>query len=55
VYPAAGLINYLREDVQKFVIDKSIPKTGSLKNCTFLEMEATKGVREMTKILLERK
>ncbi len=51
VYPAAGLIQYVQEEVPKFIIDKSIPKTGKLQNCTFFEMEATKGIDALIKAL----
>ena len=51
VYPAAGLIQYVQAEVPKFIIDKCIPKTGKLQNCTFFEMEATKGIDALIKAL----
>jgi len=51
VYPAAGLIHQIRSSLPKFIIDKSLPPTGKIANCTFFEMEATKGVKELSKLL----
>jgi NAD-dependent deacetylase len=46
VYPAAGLIHYLPEDTPKFIIDKKIPPTGTLKNLKIIETSATVGIEE---------
>ncbi len=51
VYPAAGLINYAKRDVQKFIIDKKIPYTASVYNLTAIEKPATEGVEELKRIL----
>lgn len=53
VYPAAGLINYAPHFAQKFIIDKNIPYTSSLKNLTSIEMPATAGIIELQKKLNE--
>ena len=47
VYPAAGLINYAKHEIPKFIIDKRIPYTSSIVNLTGIEMPATDGVREL--------
>jgi NAD-dependent deacetylase len=47
VYPAAGLVNYARFEIPKFIIDKRIPYTSSVSNVTAIEKPATEGVREM--------
>lgn len=47
VYPAAGLINYAPHGIPKFIVDKKIPYTSSLKNLTAIELPATEGVREL--------
>ncbi|HVT85925.1 MAG TPA: NAD-dependent deacylase [Chitinophagaceae bacterium] len=51
VYPAAGLINYAKRDVPKFIIDKKIPYTASVYNLTAIEKPATEGVEELKRIL----
>ncbi|MEJ7625829.1 MAG: Sir2 family NAD-dependent protein deacetylase [Ferruginibacter sp.] len=51
VYPAAGLIHYLRNDIPKFIIDKKIPQVTHLKNTITLEMPATTGMEEVIRQL----
>ena len=50
VYPAAGLINYARPEIQKFIIDKKIPYT-SILNITAIEKPATEGVGIMMEMI----
>ncbi|WP_343703120.1 Sir2 family NAD-dependent protein deacetylase [Chitinophaga sp.] len=52
VYPAAGLIDYLRPDVPKYIIDKKIP---AVKGNGFhlIEKPATEGVAELLRLLKE--
>lgn len=52
VYPAASLINYAPVGIPKFIIDKSIPYTGSIPNLTAIEKPATEGVKELKRLLL---
>jgi len=52
VYPAAGLVDHVRENVTKYVIDKSIPPVKKYKNVIPIEMPATTGVTELRKLLL---
>ena len=52
VYPAAGLVDYVREKVKKYVIDKHIPPVSRYKNVIPIEMPATEGVRELRRLLL---
>ena len=47
VYPAAGLVNYAHHDIPKFIVDKKIPYTSSMKNITTIELPATEGVKEL--------
>ncbi len=47
VYPAAGLINYAKPTSKKFIIDKKIPYTSSLKNLITIESGAIYGVQEL--------
>ena len=51
VYPAASLVNYAPRFIPKYIIDKSIPDTGNIPNLTIIEKPATKGVKELQKIL----
>lgn len=51
VYPAAGLVNYLRADVPRYIIDKKIPPVSDSHNWTLIEKPATEGVGELLKLL----
>jgi NAD-dependent deacetylase len=53
VYPAAGLVNYAPYEIPKFIVDKSIPYSGSLYNLTAIEKPATEGLKELKAILAE--
>ena len=54
VYPAAGLIDYLPNDVPKYIIDKQPPYIPPHHNFYVIEKSATEGVKELLKILLPR-
>ena len=47
VYPAAGLVNYARWDIPKFILDRRIPYTSSLYNLKSIEMSAGEGIKEL--------
>jgi len=47
VYPAAGLTNYARQGIPKFIVDKKIPYTSGILNLTAIEQPASTGVREL--------
>ena len=51
VYPAAGLVNYARWEIPKYIIDKRIPYTSSVYNVTAIEKPATEGVAELARML----
>ena len=51
VYPAAGLVDFVRQPVKKYVIDKRIPAVSRYKNVISIEMAATEGVVELVKLL----
>jgi len=54
VYPAAGLVHYVRPDVPIYVIDpKDVPV--SRKNVTFIKKGASEGVREFMRLVLQDK
>ncbi|MRG44493.1 NAD-dependent deacylase [Chitinophaga sp. SYP-B3965] len=51
VYPAAGLVDYLRPGIPKYIIDKKIPPIkGS--DYHLIEKPATEGVEELLKLLV---
>ncbi|MEJ7678489.1 MAG: NAD-dependent deacylase [Segetibacter sp.] len=52
VYPAAGLVNYAPPYIPKFIIDKNIPYTSSVKNLTAIEKTASEGVKELERLLI---
>jgi NAD-dependent deacetylase len=51
VYPAAGLVNFARSPIRKYIIDKRIPGTSSLYNLTAIEKAATEGVKDLCNLL----
>ena len=52
VYPAAGLIDYVQEDVPKYIIDKKIPPVNRYRNIIAIEKSASEGVGELLQLLL---
>lgn len=52
VYPAAGLIELVSEDVPKYVIDPSIPEVKSLENVIAIEEKASQAVPILVDFLL---
>ncbi|MDI3320475.1 SIR2 family NAD-dependent protein deacylase [Pinibacter soli] len=51
VYPAAGLVNYSPDHIEKYIVDKRIPYVSSIGNLTAIEKPATEGMRELQKML----
>jgi len=51
VYPAAGLVNFVRPFVEKYVIDKRIPHVSSYSNVIPIEKPATEGIEELKRLL----
>jgi NAD-dependent deacetylase len=51
VYPAAGLIDYIPDDVPKYIIDKQPPYIPLHHNFHVIEKSATEGIKELLKIL----
>jgi NAD-dependent deacetylase len=52
VYPAAGLVDYLKPGVKKYVIDKSIPPMNYYRNVIPIEKPATQGIADLKSLLL---
>jgi NAD-dependent deacetylase len=44
VYPAAGLIHYVAEDIPKFLVDPNIPQISTIQNLTFIQEKASTGL-----------
>ncbi len=53
VYPAAGLLSYLRMDVPVFIIDPADVPYSSYLNITHIRKGASEGMRELKDILLK--
>jgi len=53
VYPAAGLIHYLKNDVPKYILDKRIPPVDNLSNVIAIEKNATQGIVDLCKHLIQ--
>lgn len=53
VYPAAGLVNYARWEIPKFIVDKKIPYTSSLFNLVTIEKPAGEGMKEIKELLAQ--
>ena len=51
VYPAAGLINYIRPGIPVYVIDKKIPPIAAHPDITLIEKPATEGVKDLIRLL----
>lgn len=51
VYPAAGLVDYIRPGVKKYVIDKTIPPVSRYSNVVPIEMPATEGAAMLKEYL----
>jgi NAD-dependent deacetylase len=51
VYPAAGLLNYTRPDIPKFIIDKRIPHTSNIFNITAIEKNASEGIVDFLRLM----
>ena len=53
VYPAAGLIQYTRQDIPIYFVDPNIPSGLYYKNLTASPKKAAEGVPELVKILMD--
>jgi NAD-dependent deacetylase len=52
VYPAAGLIDYVTENVPKFIVDPNMPAVYQRENLFLIEEKATTGMEKVKDILL---
>lgn len=53
VYPAAGLINYVKYNTPKYIVDPNIPEVANVPNVEFIQAAATQGVPPLVKKLIE--
>jgi NAD-dependent deacetylase len=51
VYPAAGLMDFARPGIPKFIVDKKVPYTSPVHNLVAIEHPASVGVAELRKRL----
>lgn len=51
VYPAAGLVDYVKDEVTKYVVDKVIPPVKRYRNIVPIEKPATEGMKELLHLL----
>lgn len=51
VYPAAGLVSYVKTSTPVFIIDKIIPPVHGIRNVTAIELPATEGVNRLKSLL----
>jgi NAD-dependent deacetylase len=47
VYPAAGLVNFARPEIPKFIVDTKIPYTSALEHLVLIEKPASHGITEL--------
>lgn len=52
VYPAAGLVDYVPQEVKKYVVDKRLPPVHHYPNVVTIEKPATEGMEELKHMLL---
>lgn len=52
VYPAAGLVDHVRREVKKYVVDKRMPPVHHYPNVVPIEKPATEGLEDLKKLLL---
>ncbi len=52
VYPAAGLIDYVKDEVPKYIVDRKIPSVNRYQNLHLIEKPATEGIEDLLKMLL---
>jgi NAD-dependent deacetylase len=53
VYPAAGLINYVGDNVPKYIIDPKIPEVMPMPNLRFIAEKASVGMEKVRKMILD--
>lgn len=54
VYPAAGLVQYVREDIPVYIVDPRMPEISTRRNITVLQEKASEGMKIVEKELLKK-
>jgi NAD-dependent deacetylase len=54
VYPAAGLINYVANDVPKYIIDPNMPEIPSMPNLHLIQKIGSEGLEEFRSLLFNK-
>ncbi|MDX5478559.1 MAG: NAD-dependent deacylase, partial [Cyclobacteriaceae bacterium] len=54
VYPAAGLIQYAKKGIPKYIIDIKLPETGFIENLIKIEAPASVGTKIMSAQIKEK-
>ena len=52
VYPAAGLLEYVKESTPKFIIDPNMPSVSSRPNLFLIEEKGSVGMKEVRETLM---
>ena len=52
VYPAAGLINYVKSSIKKYIVDPNVPNINRLNNVVEIQAKASIGVPELVEKLM---
>jgi NAD-dependent deacetylase len=52
VYPAAGLIDYVKDEIPKYVIDPKMPSVSLRPNLHLIEKKGSEGMEELAQHLL---
>jgi len=53
VYPAAGLVDFAKPSIPKFILDKNIPFTRGIQTIYSISKPATEGIRELQEQLMK--
>ncbi|HCW08431.1 MAG TPA: NAD-dependent protein deacylase [Cytophagales bacterium] len=54
VYPAAGLIHYVANEIPKYIVDPKIPEVNPLPNLYFISEKASSGMERFKELVLKR-
>jgi NAD-dependent deacetylase len=54
VYPAAGLLDFVPYDAEKYLIDPNVPTVSAVNNLSIIKEKASTGVLKVVKELMER-
>jgi NAD-dependent deacetylase len=52
VYPAAGLLNYTRYEIPKYIIDPNVPAINNVPNLKIIEAKASAGAKHLAEKLI---